>query len=116
MKKPEMPLAMCIGKAEMFYINLPYNAEEREKERRAKQLCFACVHLNECREWAILHEDYGIWGATTERERAALRKEANIIVSRPESIIIDEMRKVSRKATFAMKTRQVKEAVNEQPE
>jgi WhiB family redox-sensing transcriptional regulator len=103
MKKPEMPNALCIGKQELFYINLPYNIAEREKERRAKQLCFACVHISECREWAMAHEDYGIWGGTTEKERAALRRTMNILVVRPEREMIDQMRKTSRKATFAAK-------------
>lgn len=103
MKKPDMPNALCIGKQEMFYTNLPYNIQERAKEQRAKQLCLACVHLNECREWAIAHEDYGIWGGTTEKERTALRRKMNILVVRPEREMIDQMRKTSRKATFAAK-------------
>lgn len=35
----------------------------------AKKLCTGCKVITQCLEWAIVHEEKGIWGATTERER-----------------------------------------------
>ncbi len=40
-----------------------------ENKRRAKAICATCPVLAECREWAIVHERFGIWGGLTERER-----------------------------------------------
>lgn len=105
--KPEMPNAACIGKAELFFINLPYTTEERTKERLAKQICLICPHMTECRDYALAHEDYGIWGGTSEKERAYLRREMNITVLRPEKVIIEQERIKLRKATFATKSMKV---------
>lgn len=105
--KPEMPNAACIGKAELFFINLPYTTEERTKERHAKQLCLICPHIVQCRDYAIAHEEYGIWGGTSEKERQILRREMNITVFRPEKVIIEQERIKSRRATFAAKSMKV---------
>jgi len=107
--KPEMPNAACIGHAELFFINLPYTAEERTKEKLAKQLCLICPHLTECRDYALAHEDYGIWGGTSEKQRSYLRRDMNIVVQRPEKVIIEQERIKLRKATFAIKSMKVKQ-------
>jgi hypothetical protein len=43
----------------------------RAQEERAKRICRDCPVIAECREHAVrTPETYGIWGATTPRERA----------------------------------------------
>lgn len=42
---------------------------------QAKRICEVCPALNECRTFAINNRiDYGVWGATTPRERRMLRE------------------------------------------
>lgn len=44
----------------------------------AKAICAACPVLDVCRDHAIRHERWGIWGGTSERERMRLRRELGI--------------------------------------
>ncbi len=42
----------------------------------ARAICERCDVINECRDFAVEgHEDKGVWGNTTERQRRAIRKE-----------------------------------------
>ena len=36
----------------------------------ALALCSACPFVDECRDWALTHDVYGVWGGTTEDDRA----------------------------------------------
>lgn len=45
---------------------------------KAKELCKSCPDFNVCLEWALVHEDQGIWAGTTQQERQRLRKKHNI--------------------------------------
>ena len=38
-------------------------------EADAIEVCHRCPHRTECLEWAIDHDECGIWGGTTERTR-----------------------------------------------
>lgn len=46
--------------------------------RLAKSLCQKCPWIEECLEFALHHDVVGIWGGTTEKERAKLRRERKI--------------------------------------
>jgi hypothetical protein len=46
----------------------------------AKSFCNSCLHKEECRQWGLKHERYGIWGGLGERERSLARTRLNIIV------------------------------------
>lgn len=46
----------------------------------ARKICANCVVRNECLEWAIRHEDHGMWGGTSPTERRKLRRQKNIIL------------------------------------
>lgn len=49
-----------------------------EFEHRAKRICRSCPVLLQCRSYAVeAEEPYGIWGATTPKERRALRRAAD---------------------------------------
>ena len=43
-----------------------------------KAECAACPVLDSCKEWAIVHGEHGIWGATTDGERASIRKHRGV--------------------------------------
>jgi WhiB family transcriptional regulator, redox-sensing transcriptional regulator len=42
---------------------------------RAKAVCRACPIQASCLRWALRHGEQGIWGGTTEEERARLRRQ-----------------------------------------
>lgn len=48
--------------------------EKGQSPRRAKAMCRRCPITSRCLEWALETGVHGVWGATTERERRALRK------------------------------------------
>jgi len=61
--------------AEVFYTGDDDRGARRvAHEEHAKQICHRCPVLRECLGHAMeADEPYGIWGATTPKERAALR-------------------------------------------
>jgi len=46
----------------------------------AKSICKSCIHKNECAQWGIKNERFGIWGGLTEYERTLLRTRSKIRV------------------------------------
>jgi hypothetical protein len=56
--------------------------------QEAKEICFKCSRQEECLEYALYHEPLGIWGGKTEAERAYIRSERNILVSREARIYL----------------------------
>lgn len=50
----------------------------REYPRLAKQICCECPVKAACLQHALAHEKYGIWAATSPKDRARIRKEQGI--------------------------------------
>lgn len=48
--------------------------EMGSKASTAKQICETCPVRAACLEYALQHQEYGIWGATSERDRARIRR------------------------------------------
>ncbi len=80
--KYEQPLCAEIG-AELFYI------EDKDEEVvgqrlngyiEAKKICLACVHIEECGNWAVQNEKHGFWGGYSPEERKQIRSRLNIIL------------------------------------
>ena len=70
---PYLEEASCRGlDPELFY------AESGAAIMRAKTLCSQCPVREKCLEWAIKREEFGVWGGTTARERASLRRERGL--------------------------------------
>jgi hypothetical protein len=44
----------------------------------ALALCSACPFVDECRDWALAHDVYGVWGGTTEDDRAEIRSQSEL--------------------------------------
>ena len=47
-------------------------------ERAAKAICYECPLMGQCLEFALRNNDSGIWGGTTENERANIRRRTGI--------------------------------------
>jgi len=43
--------------------------------RQAKSICHGCPLKNPCLEYALRHDEIGIWGGTTEYDRRRLRRQ-----------------------------------------
>jgi hypothetical protein len=62
--------------------------EYRAKTKKAIDICESCKVRVECLEYSLRHEPFGIWGGRTETERALLRSEKNIVLSREGRVFI----------------------------
>ncbi len=50
--------------------------ERGASTREAREVCKGCVVREDCLEYALAkHEDHGIWGGLSERERRRIRKQ-----------------------------------------
>lgn len=45
-------------------------------EDKAKAVCAGCPVRDRCLDWALAHEDFGVWGGLAEDERRALKRAA----------------------------------------
>jgi hypothetical protein len=54
---------------------------------KAVEICKTCPVKEPCLDWAIAHEDNGIWGATTPLQRKKLRKIRRVVLDRPEKAV-----------------------------
>ena len=44
----------------------------------ALALCTECPFVDECRDWALTHDVYGVWGGTTDADRDEIRALAEL--------------------------------------
>ena len=40
----------------------------------ARRMCLGCPYKKPCLEWAVVHDEMGIWGGTTQKERRVHRR------------------------------------------
>ena len=70
---PYLEEAACRGlDPELFY------AEGGAAVTKAKTVCAGCDIRMKCLEWAIAREEFGVWGGTTARERAQIRRQRGV--------------------------------------
>ena len=53
--------------------------EDVRSQQKALSLCAQCPMQKACLEYAIDNEEFGVWGGTTESQRAALRGKAKLV-------------------------------------
>jgi len=54
----------------------------------AIELCNSCHAEEHCLEYSLRHEPLGIWGGKTESQRALIRSERDILLSRDARIFL----------------------------
>lgn len=72
----ENPLCAEIG-LDLFYKDDDFEDDRalvNGEQAKAKKLCEYCDHLNDCAEWGINKERWGVWGGLTPRERHNIRR------------------------------------------
>ena len=47
----------------------------------ARRICGACPYKKPCLEWAVVHDEMGIWGGTTQKERRVHRRKLKVTKS-----------------------------------
>jgi len=62
--------AACIGNSSLFYSPDGERPLSRDKrERKAKSICFNCPVMQDCRDYARVNSEFGIWGGENEEDR-----------------------------------------------
>lgn len=56
-----------------------------EAQFRARALCAKCPMQQICDDWALNHEEFGMWAGRTARQRKRRRLELGITLHRPEA-------------------------------
>lgn len=65
--------AACMGSStETFY--------QEDRPLDALLICDVCTVKSECFEYAIKHEEYGVWGGSTESDRREYRKTYGVTI------------------------------------
>lgn len=62
-------LGNCRGRDTNFF----YPENNRWAEVSAKKVCAGCPVFAQCMDWALAHDELGIWGGTTDRERRKIK-------------------------------------------
>ena len=70
----EKPLCAEVGGDFWF----PEQGDSSMELRIARSICNRCIHQQECIEWAVENENFGIWGGTNERARRVLRRKGKV--------------------------------------
>jgi WhiB family redox-sensing transcriptional regulator len=73
----------CKGSDPDQYFPHPYVSHAQIVSIRA--VCEACPVRRECADWGIHHEQLGIWGGTTDRQRREIRRKLGIILDTPKT-------------------------------
>lgn len=64
-------LGHCVGQdVGLFFPTDTYN---RFEVKAAKDICAVCCVRAQCMDYALRHDEVGIWGGTTERERKKIK-------------------------------------------
>lgn len=72
--RPRLDAAACRGaRTEAFFADIGPVAHA------AKALCGRCHEQAACRAWGLAHEEFGIWGGLTARERHAIRRTEGLV-------------------------------------
>ena len=70
---------MGVDSSVFFSPEAERGAKRERREQAAKQLCFTCPVIKQCRDHALaVREPYGVWGGMTAGERAALTRDVKI--------------------------------------
>lgn len=73
--------ARCVNREDLFLADNQQPDDEAVDE--AKEMCLDCPIRQQCANWALAHEEFGIWGGMTASERARERKNLGLRVIEP---------------------------------
>ncbi|MEQ1699770.1 MAG: WhiB family transcriptional regulator [Ilumatobacteraceae bacterium] len=65
-----MGLAACKGHTPLFFPPKAERPQARERrEAKARRICNTCPVIDECRQFAREHHEYGFWAGESEEDR-----------------------------------------------
>ena len=68
--------AACIGTdPDLFF------SESLADCRQAQAICHTCPLIDACRDHAVQHERFGVWGGLSEKQRRTLRRGLEVVAS-----------------------------------
>jgi len=65
-----------------LFFDFPLNGTVTRDMRVAISMCYSCPIMFACREYAIHHEEWGIWGGLLPRVRESERRRRGISLER----------------------------------
>lgn len=79
MRRPELPDAACrTPEGEKLFIRTGKRTAAQLAEALA--ICAGCIDRAECEDWAVRHEDSGIWAGLTRDGLRRLRAERGVVL------------------------------------
>ncbi len=70
-----LPEADCHGLTHLFFPGPTESTRARDRrEAIAKSICASCSVVEQCLEFAIANNEYGIWGGLNEDERRSVKR------------------------------------------
>lgn len=83
----------CVGRPTEWWFPLQKTGkreelvELRKNTNIAKSICAGCIRKQECLEYSLQWEPWGIWGGMDEQERARIRWERKVNLGREGRIV-----------------------------
>lgn len=79
--RPWLAQAACRDKSpDIFFYR---STEHLTKGPIARAICARCPVRAECAEWGIRHEEFGVWGGLSGRQRMVERRRRGIKITDP---------------------------------
>jgi hypothetical protein len=85
----------CIGEDTSMWFPMLYKGSSKEQQQKYKsdtvtamQICNGCNVKEECLEYSLHNEPWGIWGGIAEGQRAKIRFDRKIVLSREGRVFI----------------------------
>lgn len=79
---PDWAEAACAGYSYKWGVNPDafYPTATQHSDPAATELCNTCPIIDDCLQWALHHEAWGVWAGTFPEQRQAMRKRSNILL------------------------------------
>ena len=78
MNMPDLTRGQCREIGSDFFYPDSENEGDTSMYSFGKKICAGCEVRQQCLDWAVRHEGYGLWGGMTPRERMQIRRKLNI--------------------------------------
>lgn len=63
---------------ELFFPSGETSKHDLDQIQQAKSFCVNCLVKDQCLQYALeTHQDFGVWGGLSEKERKALKRRAS---------------------------------------
>lgn len=79
--------AKCVGQTDLFFTpgtrHQAMSGRDRRRIQTALEICSGCDVREQCLDFALEHNEYGIWGGTTQDEREMITRKPVYMEERP---------------------------------